>query len=646
MAKSIHGVDLLEVQPNYENRILVFVKRGDPSGDYGPRHMEIIAYIDPLVYTPEISVLMSQAYLCVTVPRSYLPTIQNVIAGNTTYKEVLSRRRNVLNYTKLPVAIQSRLTSKDSITIRDFTSIPAQFIQDQDLGTANVPDLASIAQGSASYGSGGTYALRSTAFADIAASLTGNLTLTQVSEITDTAQARIGTNIGTYTLIDDGASYLTNASVDLNYYYVNMSGGTGLVEIKNHYLKRDATVLTTSRILFREVHDSSAAEVRIHHNKFDCNSQTNALGVSLNTNTGTPKFYRNIIANATTASTGYGLMVAGSATMAIGNNTIHNCTGAIQNSSKVQAYRNIALVGNAANWLGSITNSTSVNCGTDKAAVGAATDTNPQINAVVASEFVSTDISNADAFKCKRGAKFATNGTTSTIAENTTGFRGNAAPGLDSVYSIGADEAGVIVVSLPNGGNTWRHHDNASITWQSENCGANVKIELTRNGTDYETLAASTSNDGAYTYEVLGDTTEQAKIRITCTTYTSISDVSDAVFTIAKMQLLTGSTYTITRTINDVDAVNIYISRDSGSTWSLIAANVPISHSRVGNDEIYQDLSYSWKVKRPFSSHCKFKITDASDETVYDISDAEFEIVKGDTLPNISSMSLGCNLKL
>jgi len=57
-----------------------------------------------------------------------------------------------------------------------------------------------------------------------------------------------------------------------------------------------------------------------------------------------------------------------------------------------------------------------------------------------ANEFVTRDFTSSDFIKVKSGGALGTGGTTVAIAGNTAGIRGNARPGTDSQYSMGADE--------------------------------------------------------------------------------------------------------------------------------------------------------------------------------------------------------------
>ncbi|MEZ5428068.1 MAG: M12 family metallo-peptidase [Pyrinomonadaceae bacterium] len=68
-----------------------------------------------------------------------------------------------------------------------------------------------------------------------------------------------------------------------------------------------------------------------------------------------------------------------------------------------------------------------------------------------------------------------------------------------------------------------------SVNWSSDNLGGNVKIEISRDeSTGWETLIASTPNDGSETINVYGRPTRRARLRITSLSDPAVSDSSVA----------------------------------------------------------------------------------------------------------------------
>ncbi len=91
-----------------------------------------------------------------------------------------------------------------------------------------------------------------------------------------------------------------------------------------------------------------------------------------------------------------------------------------------------------------------------------------------------------------------------------------------------------IFVTLPNGGEYWPVGSSQTIYWTSSNLPETVKIEMNRSypTDDWEIIAAATENDGVHPWTIAGSVTGTARVRISGTVSTAVSDVSDAMFTI------------------------------------------------------------------------------------------------------------------
>ncbi|MCB9891202.1 MAG: M12 family metallopeptidase [Planctomycetes bacterium] len=122
------------------------------------------------------------------------------------------------------------------------------------------------------------------------------------------------------------------------------------------------------------------------------------------------------------------------------------------------------------------------------------------------------------------------------------------AAGLAYIY--GAPGGGTsLAVTSPNGGESWNVGDAHSITWDSQGLSSQVVIELSRNGgLDWETLFASTANDGQESWTVTATATTQAMVRVTDASNAAEHDESDAFFTI------TDARPTITTTLHVTQA--------------------------------------------------------------------------------------------
>jgi hypothetical protein len=91
-----------------------------------------------------------------------------------------------------------------------------------------------------------------------------------------------------------------------------------------------------------------------------------------------------------------------------------------------------------------------------------------------------------------------------------------------------------ITVSSPNGGESWNIGSSQNITWSSTGVTGNLKIELNRNypSGSWETIFASTSNDGVESWVVTGPVSSACRIRISSLDDPSVWDLSDNNFAI------------------------------------------------------------------------------------------------------------------
>ncbi|MEN3011180.1 MAG: hypothetical protein ABDI20_09550 [Candidatus Bipolaricaulaceae bacterium] len=94
-------------------------------------------------------------------------------------------------------------------------------------------------------------------------------------------------------------------------------------------------------------------------------------------------------------------------------------------------------------------------------------------------------------------------------------------------------ERPTIRVSTPNGGETWAVGSTRTIRWISTGVTGNVRIDLSRDGGfTWVTIISNTPNDGTESWRVTGPATTRAKVRVVSINNPSISDESDANFTI------------------------------------------------------------------------------------------------------------------
>lgn len=184
-----------------------------------------------------------------------------------------------------------------------------------------------------------------------------------------------------------------------------------------------------------------------------------------------------------------------------------------------------------------------------------------------------------------------------------------------------------IIVTSPNGGEKWTAGAAHRIKWTSTGSVGNVKIEYsTDNGSKWSTVTASTANDGIYNWILPNVSSNQCLVWISDVSDSSISDISDNVFSILPPKLtitspnggefwqvgsIQGITWTTTGFVGDV---KIEFSADNGSSWTTVTASTA------------NDGTYSWTLPNVSSGQCLLRISEASDGIPSDTCDDVFSI--------------------
>lgn len=211
----------------------------------------------------------------------------------------------------------------------------------------------------------------------------------------------------------------------------------------------------------------------------------------------------------------------------------------------------------------------------------------------------------------------------------------------DATFTITAPVPS-ITVSTPNGGQTYYTGTSQYIYWSSSNV-QNVKLEYsTNNGTSWNTIIASTAaSTGYYQWTIPTASSTMCKVRVSDATSSSISDVSDNVFTIqAPSIVLTtpnggeiwpgGTSQTIYwSTLGNTSYVNIYYSTDNGATYNTVASCT------------YNNGYYYWSVPNTPSSTCRIRVIDCYNSAVGDTSDFTFTISSSNPTITVTSPNGG-----
>ncbi|MBN1302663.1 MAG: VCBS repeat-containing protein [Melioribacteraceae bacterium] len=200
----------------------------------------------------------------------------------------------------------------------------------------------------------------------------------------------------------------------------------------------------------------------------------------------------------------------------------------------------------------------------------------------------------------------------------------------DAMFTIVAPASRTVTVISPNGGESWVAGSSHIIQWNS-NFVNNVKIEYSiNNGTSWNIIAASTPSAGSYNWSVPSPPSPECLIRISDASDNFVFDISDAAFTIAPgtsstitvvspnggEQLITGQSIDVQWSSANVGNVQIDYSTDNGISWAAVISSVSAA---VGK--------YTWTVPNTPSQNCLVRISDKSNGSIFDQSDAPFSIV-------------------
>ncbi|HEX3075147.1 MAG TPA: hypothetical protein VHP30_16145, partial [Ignavibacteriales bacterium] len=192
-----------------------------------------------------------------------------------------------------------------------------------------------------------------------------------------------------------------------------------------------------------------------------------------------------------------------------------------------------------------------------------------------------------------------------------------------------------LVVSSPtNGTEVWLAGKTYNITWSQELVTGTIDIEYAEDGSTFTPLFSGVSAAlGSQAWAIPADQmpTTLGKIRIKDNSASAtVYDVSDASFTISKLKLLTpnggeklqtGNSYALTWESSNIANVGLYYTTDNGSTWTLIANNLPSTPA-----------TYTWSPipDAAISDQARIRISDASDGSFFrsDVSDNIFVVKK------------------
>jgi parallel beta-helix repeat protein len=227
---------------------------------------------------------------------------------------------------------------------------------------------------------------------------------------------------------------------------------------------------------------------------------------------------------------------------------------------------------------------------------------------------------------------------------------------IDNVTAVGGSGGTTSSVTLtnPNGGQSWAAQTPHYIVWTAQNINnKDFKLEYsTDNGSTYNFITYVThyGSSGSYLWEIPNAPSTQCLVRISMQS-PQISDVSNGVFTITANEKITvdqpngkenwnvGSPrYIVWHNYLFSGPVKIEYSTNGGSSYSVIENSYSTS------------TAYAWTIPDAPSNNCLIRVSDASDPTLFDVSDVAFTISSSVTantnIGNTVQVELGSDIKI
>jgi hypothetical protein len=203
-----------------------------------------------------------------------------------------------------------------------------------------------------------------------------------------------------------------------------------------------------------------------------------------------------------------------------------------------------------------------------------------------------------------------------------------SAAGVSGAFAIASP---TLAVSAPLAGASWAVGSTQAIRWTTNLPGSGtVKLELSRNGgSSYTVLASAAPNSGSFAWTVAGSTTSSAIVRVSSIS-PAASATSGKFSIVAGKVTVTSPNTAVTWNVGTVHAVTwthnggaaatfkIEVSRDRGSTWSLVTAAAPATGATSG--------SYDWTVTSPRTTIARVRVTWTANTAATDQSDVSFKI--------------------
>ncbi|MEJ2195722.1 MAG: Ser-Thr-rich GPI-anchored membrane family protein, partial [Ignavibacteriaceae bacterium] len=187
---------------------------------------------------------------------------------------------------------------------------------------------------------------------------------------------------------------------------------------------------------------------------------------------------------------------------------------------------------------------------------------------------------------------------------------------------------GNIIVTSPDGGESWAAGTTHSVTW-TDNIDANVAIDLYKGGSFHSVISSSTGSDGSRNWDIpfTLESGNDYTVKITSVDDPTITDFSNANFTIVGNEITVTSPNGGEGWLDNQDQIITWTDNLAGNVEIQLFKN-DVFHSSI-TTSTPSDGSYTWNIpgSTPSASDYKIKILSVDDGNIFDLSDGNFTII-------------------
>jgi hypothetical protein len=529
----------------------IFVARGDKGTTFDSLYDGyLVDYRDPDLHGTakrKLSEHMLKCYQCLLVKRSdFEQKIKAKFGANADKENVKSKAdqdafrsaKGKVDFAALITeAAKARIDCPELTKIRSADASPVIDCRNLDVskivvdtltngGATGVKDLMLVGSGEYTVGVEGDYETIALCLADFDnIAVNQSLGFKPIAALTETLGAAYNKKIEGRLYCVNPNRYLISNSYDGNQLTITPStGSTGNIEFDSYRHKPTCDTGST-RYLVRITAEAGAFTGTCTCKKMRLDSDGKRfIALDVGFNSGKFYMYRSIFKNQiypTYGRTALNISVIPSE-IKLENVVFDTCGVAIYNSSAPTVMNSCVFINCPVN-ISSPANSQSINCATNAAAIGAATNTDPVVNIDIANEFVNTDIDDlTNGYKCKRSGTIYALGAAPTLAENTADIFGRPA---NAPYEIGVGREAYVpnITSI-----TVTNHTTITITGTGFKPGT-VNPVVTENGetvtpdsiSDTEIVYTTEIEGGTLTYIVTNSDGQSDSVEVTLTTITT-----------------------------------------------------------------------------------------------------------------------------